>query len=121
MWRALVMMLLAGCTVGPDWQQPKVETPPAWRIDYEQAAELANARWWQAFGDPGLDRLAEHYPRANRAPGPPPAADTRRCRGGGAGRPVPRRVAHRGHGFFSAVRLPGGGEPQPHAGAHLHR
>jgi len=66
MWRALVMMFLAGCTVGPDWQQPKVETPPAWRIDYPQAAELANARWWQAFGDPVLDQLVEESLRQNR-------------------------------------------------------
>ena len=37
MRRLAVVLLLAGCTVGPDWQQPKVETPPAWRIDYAQA------------------------------------------------------------------------------------
>jgi multidrug efflux system outer membrane protein len=59
-------MLLAGCTVGPDWQQPKVETPPAWRIDYAQAVDLANARWWQAFGDPVLDSLVQDALRDNR-------------------------------------------------------
>jgi hypothetical protein len=41
-----LVVLLAGCSVGPDWQQPKTEAPPAWRIDYAQAAELANAKWW---------------------------------------------------------------------------
>jgi outer membrane protein, multidrug efflux system len=66
MRRLLVLALLAGCTVGPDWQQPKVETPPAWRIDYAQAAQLANARWWQAYGDPVLDRLVEDALRQNR-------------------------------------------------------
>jgi multidrug efflux system outer membrane protein len=64
--RVALVVLLAGCTVGPDWQQPKVETPPAWRIDYPQAASLANARWWQGFGDPVLDQLVEDALRNNR-------------------------------------------------------
>src|SRR5260221_6567961 len=59
-------MLVAGCAVGPDWQQPKVETPPAWRIEYAQAADFANARWLQAFGDPVLDNLVEDALRDNR-------------------------------------------------------
>ena len=66
MKRLTLVVLLAGCTVGPDWQQPKVDTPPAWRIDYAQAAQLANARWWQAFGDPVLDQLVEDSLRENR-------------------------------------------------------
>jgi len=66
MRRLLTLALLAGCTVGPDWQQPKVPTPPAWRIDYAQAADLANARWWQAFGDPVLDQLVDESLRNNR-------------------------------------------------------
>ena len=63
---ALAAVFLAGCTVGPDWQQPKVDTPPAWRIDYPQAAQLANARWWREFGDPALDQLVEDALRENR-------------------------------------------------------
>src|SRR3954466_15567200 len=59
-------LLLAGCTVGPDWQQPKVEAPPAWRIDYAQAAELANAKWWEGDGDPALNQLPEGAPGENR-------------------------------------------------------
>ena len=66
MKRLLLLALLAGCTVGPDWQKPELETPPAWRIDYAQAAELANAHWWQAFGDPVLDQLVEESLRDNR-------------------------------------------------------
>jgi multidrug efflux system outer membrane protein len=63
---ALAAALLGGCTVGPDWRQPTVDTPPAWRIEYAQAAELANARWWQAFGDPVLDSLVEDALGQNR-------------------------------------------------------
>ncbi|MBV9360700.1 MAG: efflux transporter outer membrane subunit, partial [Betaproteobacteria bacterium] len=66
MKRLALVLLLSGCTVGPDWQQPKVDAPPAWRIDYAQAAQLANARWWQGFGDPVLDQLVEDALRDNR-------------------------------------------------------
>jgi outer membrane protein, multidrug efflux system len=51
--------LLAGCTVGPNYVRPTVEAPAQWRIDYGQAAELANTRWWLQFDDPALNRLIE--------------------------------------------------------------
>jgi len=63
---AAAALALAGCAVGPDWQQPKVDTPPAWRIEYAQAAELANARWWEGFGDPVLDQLIAESLQENR-------------------------------------------------------
>ena len=58
--------LLSGCTVGPDYVRPGVATPEKWRIDYAQAADVANTRWWQQFGDPALDRLIEEALRENR-------------------------------------------------------
>jgi multidrug efflux system outer membrane protein len=57
--------VLAGCTVGPDYVRPTVESPPAWRIDYPKAAEVANIKWWEQFGDPVLDQLVEESLRAN--------------------------------------------------------
>jgi len=57
---------LAGCTVGPDYVRPVVESPPAWRIDYPKAAEVANIKWWEQFGDPVLDQLVETALRENR-------------------------------------------------------
>ncbi len=66
MRRLLLLGLLSACTVGPDWQQPKGDAPPGWRIEYAQAAELANARWWQAFGDPVLDQLVQEGLQQNR-------------------------------------------------------
>jgi multidrug efflux system outer membrane protein len=62
----IVFVFLSGCAVGPDYQQPKVETPPAWRIEYADAVEVANTRWWSAYGDPVLDRLVEDALRDNR-------------------------------------------------------
>jgi multidrug efflux system outer membrane protein len=58
--------LLAGCTVGPDYVRPTVDSPPAWRIDAAQAADLANTRWWQQFGDPALNQLIDEALRNNR-------------------------------------------------------
>jgi multidrug efflux system outer membrane protein len=62
----LVAMAVAGCTVGPDYARPSVDTPAAWRIDYPKAAEVANTKWWEQFGDPVLNGLIETALRENR-------------------------------------------------------
>src|SRR4051812_26361092 len=58
--------LVAACTVGPNYVKPQVESPPAWRIDYAQAADVANTRWWEQFNDPVLTDLIESALRDNR-------------------------------------------------------
>jgi multidrug efflux system outer membrane protein len=63
---AIAAFIVAGCTVGPDYARPVVDTPTAWRIDYPKAAEVANTRWWEQFGDPVLDQLIETALRENR-------------------------------------------------------
>lgn len=59
------LILLAGCTVGPDYQRPPVASPAIWRVDPADAywhpavpshASLAT-NWWRAFDDPLLDDL----------------------------------------------------------------
>ncbi len=57
--------LLSACAVGPDYQRPKTESPNDWRIDYPKAAEVANTRWWEQFGDPALNQLIEDALRGN--------------------------------------------------------
>jgi multidrug efflux system outer membrane protein len=52
-------MLLSACTVGPDYERPPVESPETYRIDYPKAAEVANTKWWEQFGDPALDQLID--------------------------------------------------------------
>jgi multidrug efflux system outer membrane protein len=49
--------LVAGCMVGPDYERPEIVMPESWRVDYEEAADLANSRWWAHFEDPVLDEL----------------------------------------------------------------
>ena len=63
---ACIAAALAGCTVGPNYVRPTVDTPAAWRIDYPKAAEVANLQWWQQFNDPVLDQLIDTALRNNR-------------------------------------------------------
>jgi multidrug efflux system outer membrane protein len=37
-----------------------------WRIDYPAAADVANTRWWEQFGDPALNGLIDEALRENR-------------------------------------------------------
>jgi multidrug efflux system outer membrane protein len=62
---AVVAVGAAGCTVGPDYVRPDVNTPAKWRIDYVDAADAADTKWWQQFGDPVLDELVESALREN--------------------------------------------------------
>ncbi len=62
---ALAVAGITGCMPGPDYVRPEVQTPAAWRIDYTQAAEVANTKWWEQFGDPVLNELVESALREN--------------------------------------------------------
>ncbi len=67
--RRLALLLaaaLCACTVGPDYERPASEVPAQWRIDYPQAADVANTQWWRDFGDPVLDQLIDEALRENR-------------------------------------------------------
>ena len=61
----LLATVVVGCTVGPDYERPAVDAPTAWRIEYVTAAEVANTRWWEQFGDPVLNELVETALREN--------------------------------------------------------
>lgn len=68
---SLGALLLAGCTVGPDYQRPQTELPQAWRSGEalpasEQPEVLANLAWWQLFEDPVLDALVAEALANNR-------------------------------------------------------
>ena len=63
---ALTAILAGACTVGTDYVKPQVAVPQAWRIDYEQAADVANTRWWEQFGDPVLTDLIDSALANNR-------------------------------------------------------
>lgn len=51
------LLLLPGCTVGPDYVRPEPETPAAWRYEISETSDIANTAWWAQFDDPTLDGL----------------------------------------------------------------
>jgi multidrug efflux system outer membrane protein len=54
-----IALLLAACTIGPDYQRPEIASPPAWTVSYETAAGLADTAWWERFEDPALNQLID--------------------------------------------------------------
>jgi NodT family efflux transporter outer membrane factor (OMF) lipoprotein len=56
---ALIAVLLAGCTVGPNYQRPSTPVPPNFAESHAAAAvsDVDLASWWHGFGDPELDKL----------------------------------------------------------------
>ena len=71
---ALLATLCAatGCTLGPSYTRPTVDTPSTYRFADDVmpssaiAPTLANVpAWWQAFGDPDLDALVQEGLVAN--------------------------------------------------------
>ena len=57
LFSGIILLLLCSCTIGPDYLRPAVETPPAWTVPYEAAADLIDMAWWQQFDDPVLNDL----------------------------------------------------------------
>jgi NodT family efflux transporter outer membrane factor (OMF) lipoprotein len=53
-----LMLLAAGCKVGPDYTAPRPDPGPAWAQDADAGAPMLD-QWWRRFGDPTLDRLVQ--------------------------------------------------------------
>jgi hypothetical protein len=34
---AIVLLLSAGCAIGPDYRKPEIASPPAWMVDMQKA------------------------------------------------------------------------------------
>lgn len=62
----LVLFLFSGCAVGPDYVRPGIDTPAAWRIDYQEASDVANTSWWKKFDDPVLNGIIDEALKENR-------------------------------------------------------
>jgi multidrug efflux system outer membrane protein len=53
-------LVLASCTVGPDYHKPEVAAPAQFRAQTgaaSDAASIADMPWWSVFNDPALDQL----------------------------------------------------------------
>jgi multidrug efflux system outer membrane protein len=53
----LVVAVLGGCTLGPDYERPELETPPTYIQPVEQGESFANTPWWDLFHDEQLQVL----------------------------------------------------------------
>lgn len=61
----LIMVILAGCVVGPDYRTPILDTPATWKNQVpagtknEVGEAVQLSQWWNTLNDPFLTRLAE--------------------------------------------------------------
>ncbi|QLC72325.1 efflux transporter outer membrane subunit [Pseudomonas sp. LPB0260] len=67
----VLSLLLAGCTLGPDYQRPPLATPAQFKqIDgWTLAAPgdaLARGNWWTLYGDEALNRLVDRLNLSNQ-------------------------------------------------------
>src|SRR5438034_11095611 len=57
----LTLAVLAGCTVGPNYHRPAIQTPDAFRTlapaTANDPASLADLKWWEVFKDEKLQEL----------------------------------------------------------------
>ncbi|MGA8573472.1 MAG: efflux transporter outer membrane subunit [Desulfobaccales bacterium] len=59
-----MLLLWAGCTVGPDYVRPPTAAPaaykeaPGWKVA-QPRDELSRGPWWEVYGDPQLNALEE--------------------------------------------------------------
>lgn len=55
------LLLIPGCTVGPNYKRPKIDTPSVYRAadqhPPQNALSLGNEKWWTVFQDPQLQGL----------------------------------------------------------------
>lgn len=62
---SMVVMLCAGCTIGPNYKRPAVPAPPEYRgLPADQAgkpdaASFGDQKWWEAFQDEALRDLIQ--------------------------------------------------------------
>ncbi len=76
----LLVLLLAGCTVGPKYVKPTVPTTPAYKEEapgsFKESDQWQPARpgdqtsrgnWWEIFGDPELNKLEEQIAGSNQS------------------------------------------------------
>jgi multidrug efflux system outer membrane protein len=58
--------LAGGCTLGPDYVRPPIDSPAAWRQAVAEAESLANVPWWELFEDDVLRQLIRTALEENR-------------------------------------------------------
>ena len=65
-------LLLASCTVGPNYSKPQVETPPAYKqsgdwLVAQPKDDVPKGKWWEIYDDPVLNALEEQVQVSNQS------------------------------------------------------
>ncbi|UCF30861.1 MAG: efflux transporter outer membrane subunit [bacterium] len=68
---AVLVLALAGCTVGQEYRRPELSVPKTYREgapwkEAEPSDTLPKGRWWSMFSDAGLDDLQDRARKANQ-------------------------------------------------------
>lgn len=53
----VVLLMLGGCTLGPDYERPELAVPATYIQPVEEGESIANVAWWDLFKDPQLQQL----------------------------------------------------------------
>lgn len=64
----IAAVVMAGCTVGPNYQRPPANPPTGWASPLsggETNVPSADAQWWKSFHDPELDSLIVRAAESN--------------------------------------------------------
>lgn len=65
---ASLLLLAAGCSVGPNYETPAYSVPAGWQEAQQSGFDSGSAeltRWWSAFNDPLLNSLVERAIQSN--------------------------------------------------------
>src|SRR5438105_13031871 len=71
---ACLLLVAAGCSVGPNYNRPSAPAPPAFKEQppddsWKQAQPsdaFAKGRWWEIYNDPALNALEEQVAISNQ-------------------------------------------------------
>jgi len=68
---SIAVLLLGGCTVGPNYVRPTTEVPTVYKeaAGFKQAQpsdEIAKGKWWEIYGDPQLNSLEDQVSVSNQ-------------------------------------------------------
>ena len=67
----LLLGVLAGCAIGPDYSRPEAAAPAAYKesgdwVLAQPRDALSKGKWWEAFNDPALDALLAQVEVSNQ-------------------------------------------------------
>ena len=63
---SIVVLLLASCKAGPNYERPEVESPKTFQNTNVPLDSAISLKWWEIFKDPTLDTLISHSLKNNK-------------------------------------------------------